>query len=360
MKPSYAKILSIALLVISIGLGYLVKVLLSRDSISSLVAVVLIIGIIGFYYAVRHLIYKKCPSLAPKKDIIDETDFSNTDDLVEIHRTVGSTILENVVGVMFAISCYNVWKNDRTGLIIVGMLALGALGLLILAYYPGTKEGQVHPKATAADIVKSHRHRVRAVALGLFSLAFAFYTGKHLALIGCGFYIAIRLIFSLVFKGVHEPQDKDGKFSIAAVKVTHTPVAIALEAVTTLILIGAWVATLYTHQLEGKGILDYPIIDMACYSALAVVALTIPYFPRWMDRSEAFVNSKQLLENIKLYRILAIGLSIATLMAVYLHYEGTYGFLDTIARQIFTFILFADIYMRHTVRNDLKKNNNAQ
>ena len=280
--------------------------------------------------------------------------------MVEIPRTVGSTILEQVVALMFAASCYKVWTNDRIGLIIVGMLAVGAFVLLLLAYYPGSKEGQVHPQATAADIVKSHRHRVRAVALGLFSLAFAFYTGKHLALIGCGLYIAIRLIFSLVLKGVHEPQDTDGKFSVAAVKVTHTPVAIALEAVTVLILIGAWAAALYTHQLDGKGILDYPIIDMVCYSALAVAALIIPYCPRWMDKSEAFVNSKQLLENIKLYRILAIGLSIATLMAVYLPYKGTYGFLDTIASQIFTFIFFTDVYMRHTVRNDLKKANTAQ
>ena len=99
---------------------------------------------------------------------------------------------------------------------------------------------------------------------------------------------------------------------------------------------------------------------MVCYSVLAVVALIISYCPRWMNRSEGFVNNRQLIENIKLYRILAIGMAIAALMAVYLPYKGTYGFLDTIARQIFTFILFVDLYFRNRVRNELKKNNTAQ
>ena len=79
-----------------------------------------------------------------------------------------------------------------------------------------------------------------------------------------------------------------------------------------------------------------------------------------MNRSEGFVNNRQLLENIKLYRILAIGMSIATLIAVYLPYKGTFGFLDTIASHIFIFILFADLYMRNRVRNELKKTNTAQ
>ena len=360
MKTNNAKILSIALFVISLGLGYLVKELLSREAISSLVALVLIIVIIGFYYGARHIIYKKCPSLAPKEDKIEETDFSNTDDMVETPRTVVSTIIEIAVAAMFALSFYKVWTNDRIGLLIVGILAVGAAGMLILAYYPNSKEGEVNPKATAADIVKSRRMRVRSVALALFSLVFAFLPHTHLALIACGLYIVIRLIFSFTLKGVPEQQDKNSRFNIAEVKVTHTPVALAVEAVTILILIGAWAAAHYTHQLEGKGLLDFPIVEMVCYSVLAVVALIIPYCPRWMNRSEGFVNNRQLLENIKLYRILAIGMSIATLIAVYLPYKGTFGFLDTIASHIFIFILFADLYMRNRVRNELKKTNTAQ
>ena len=348
MKLTNAKILSIALFIISLGLGYLVKELLSREAISPLVALVLIIVIIGFYYGARHIIYKKCPSLAPKKDKIEETDFSNTDDMVETPRTVMSTIIEIAVAAMFALSFYKV------------LLAVGALGMLGLAYYPNSKEGEVNPKATAADFVKSHRMRVRSVVLALFSLAFCFLPHTHLALIGCGLYIAIRLIFSFILKGVPEQQDKNSKFNIAEVKVTHTPVALAVEAVTILILIGAWAVAHYTHQLEGKGLLDFPIIEMICYSVLAVVALIIPYCPRWMNRSEGFVNNRQLLENIKLYRILAIGMSIAVLMTLYLPYKGAYSILDTISRQIFTFILFTDLYMRNRVRNELKKANTAQ
>ena len=360
MKQTNTKILSIALFIISLGLGYLVKELLSREAISPLVALVLIIVIIGFYYGARHIIYKKCPSLEPKKDKIEETDFSNTDDMVETPRTVVSTIIEIAVAAMFALSFYKVWVNDRIGLLIVSLLAVGAAGMLLLAYYPNSKEGEVNPKATVADIVKSRRMRVRSVALALFSLAFAFLPHTHLALIGCGLYIVIRLIFSFVLKGVPEQQDKNGRFNIAEVKVAHTPVALALEALTILILIGAWVMAHYTHQLEGKGLLNFPIIEMVCYSVLAVAALIIPYFPRWMNRSEGFVNNRQLLENIKLYRILAIGMSIAVLATVYLPYEGTYSFVDTAARQIFIFILFADIYMRNRVRNELKKGNTDQ
>ncbi len=360
MKLTNAKILSIALFIISLGLGYLVKELLSREAISPLVALVLIIVIIGFYYGARHIIYKKCPSLAPKKDKIEETDFSNTDDMVETPRTVMSTIIEIAVAAMFALSFYKVWTNDRIGLFIVSILAVGALGMLGLAYYPNSKEGEVNPKATAADFVKSRRMRVRSVVLALFSLAFCFLPHTHLALIGCGLYIAIRLIFSFILKGVPEQQDKNSRFNIAEVKVTHTPVALAVETVTILILIGAWAVAHYTHQLEGKGLLDFPIIEMICYSVLAVVALIIPYCPRWMNRSEGFVNNRQLLENIKLYRILAIGMSIAVLMTLYLPYKGAYSILDTISRQIFTFILFTDLYMRNRVRNELKKANTAQ
>ena len=94
---------------------------------------------------------------------------------------------------------------------------------------------------------------------------------------------------------------------------------------------------------------------MICYSVLAVVALIIPYCPRWMNRSEGFVNNRQLLENIKLYRILAIGMSIAVLMTLYLPYKGTYSILDSISRNLYIFILFADLYMRNRVRNELKK-----
>lgn len=360
MKLTNAKILSIALFIISLGLGYLVKELLSREAISSLVALVLIIVIIGFYYGARHIIYKKCPSLAPKKDKIEETDFSNTDDMVETPRTVVSTIIEIAVAAMFAFSFYKVWINDRIGLLIVSLLAVGAAGMLLLAYYPNSKEGEVNPKATAADFVKSHRMRVRSVALALFSLAFCFLPHTHLALIGCGLYIAIRLIFSFILKGVPEQQDKNSRFNIAEVKVTHTPVALAVEAVTILILIGAWAVAHYTHQLEGKGLLDFPIIEMICYSVLAVVALIIPYCPRWMNRSEGFVNNRQLLENIKLYRILAIGMSIAVLVTLYLPYKGTYSIMDTISRNLYILILFADLYMRNKVRNELKKTNTAQ
>lgn len=355
MKNNHAKILSVALFVISLGLGYLVKELLSKEAISPWIALLLIVVIIGFYYGARHVIYKKFPSLAPPKEKIEDIDLSNTDDMVETQRTVASTIIEIAVAAMFAVSCYHVWTTDKIGSIIVGLLAIGAGGMLLMAYYPDSKEGEVHPKATAADIVKSNRLRVRAVALALFSLAFAFYPGPHLALIGCGLYLAIRLIFSFILKGVPEPQYKNSRFNIAEVKVAHTPVALAYEAATVLILIGAWAAAYYTHQLEGKGLLDFPIIDMVCYSVLAVVALIIAYCPRWMNRSEGFVNNKQLLENIKLYRILAIGLSVAVLMAVYLPYKGTYSILDTISNNVFIFILFADIYLRHTIRNDLKK-----
>lgn len=360
MKLTNAKILSIALFIISLGLGYLVKELLSREAISPLVALVLIIVIIGFYYGARHIIYKKCPSLAPKKDKIEETDFSNTDDMVETPRTVMSTIIEIAVAAMFALSFYKVWTNDRIGLLIVSLLAVGALGMLGLAYYPNSKEGEVNPKATAADIVKSHRMRVRSVALALFSLAFCFLPHTHLVLIGCGLYIVIRLVFSFILKGVPEQQDKNSRFNIAEVKVTHTPVALAVEAATILILIGAWAAAHYTHQLEGKGLFDFPIIEMVCYSVLAVVALIIPYCPRWMNRSEGFVNNRQLLENIKLYRILAIGMSIAVLVTLYLPYKGTYSIMDTISRNLYILILFADLYMRNRVRNELKKTNTAQ
>ena len=360
MKLTNAKILSIALFIISLGLGYLVKELLSREAISPLVALVLIIVIIGFYYGARHIIYKKCPSLAPKKDKIEETDFSNTDDMVETPRTVMSTIIEIAVAAMFALSFYKVWTNDRIGLLIVSLLAVGSLGMLGLAYYPNSKEGEVNPKATAADFVKSHRMRVRSVALALFSLAFCFLPHTHLVLIGCGLYIAIRLIFSFILKGIPEQQDKNSRFNIAEVKVTHTPVALAVEAVTILILIGAWAVAHYTHQLEGKGLLDFPIIEMICYSVLAVVALIIPYCPRWMNRSEGFVNNRQLLENIKLYRILAIGMSIAVLVTLYLPYKGTYSIMDTISRNLYSLILFADLYMRNKVRNELKKTKTAQ
>jgi hypothetical protein len=360
MKTNNAKILSIALFVISLGLGYLVKELLSREAISPLVALVLIIVIIGFYYGARHIIYKKCPSLAPQKDKIEETDFSHTDDMVETPRTVMSTIIEIAVAAMFALSFYKAWTNDRIGLLIVSILAVGAVGMLILAYYPNSREGEVNPKATAADFVKSRRMRVRSVALALFSLAFCFLPHTHLALIGCGLYIAIRLIFSFILKGVPELHDKNSRFNIAEVKVTHTPVALAVEAVTILILIGAWAVAHYTHQMEGIGLLDFPIIEMVCYSVLAVVALIIPYCPRWMNRSEGFVNNRQLLENIKLYRILAIGMSIAVLVTLYLPYKGTYSIMDTISRNLYIFILFADLYMRNRVRNELKKANTAQ
>ena len=76
MKSKYSKILAIVLLVISLGLGYLVKELLSRETISPMVALVMIIVIIGFYYGARHIIYKKFPSLAPPKDKIEEIDLN--------------------------------------------------------------------------------------------------------------------------------------------------------------------------------------------------------------------------------------------------------------------------------------------
>ena len=360
MKSNYSKILVIVLLVISFGLGYLVKELLSRETISPPVALVMIIVIIGFYYGARHIIYKKFPSLAPKKDKIEETDFSNTDDMVETPRTALSTIIEIAVAAMFALSCYGVWINDKIGLLIVGLLAVGAAGMLLVAYYPNSKEGEVNPKATAADIVKSRRLRVRAVALALFSLAFSFLPHTHLALIGCGLYIAIRLIFSFILKGVPEQKDKSSRFNITEVKVTHTLGAFAFEAATVLILLGSWAAAHYTYQLRGTGLLDFPIIEMVCFSVLAVVALIIPYCPRWMNRSEGFVNNLQVLENIKLYRILAIGMSIAVLLTVYLPYKGTYSILDTISRHFWVIILFAEIYMRDKIRNGLRETDTDQ
>ena len=168
------------------------------------------------------------------------------------------------------------------------------------------------------------------------------------------------IICSFILKGVPEQKDKSSRFNITEVKVTHTLGAFAFEAATILILLGSWAAAHYTYQLRGTGLLDFPIIEMVCFSVLAVVALIIPYCPRWMNRSEGFVNNLQVLENIKLYRILAIGMSIAVLLTVYLPFKGTYSILDTISRHFWVIILFAEIYMRDKIRNGLRETDTDQ
>ena len=339
---------------------FVLKELHSREIISSRIALGLIVGVGVVFFAVKRIISKKYPSLAPPKDEMEDIDLSNTDDMVEVPRTVGSTILELVLAALFAVACYKAWVTDKTLLIFVGLLAIATGIMLLLAYYPTSKEGEVNPKATAADIVISRRMRVRSVAMALLALGVVFLPMRYSFIIICTLYVALRLIFSLIIKGASDQPDGASKFNINEVKVHHTPAAIAYEAVTILLLIGAWVAAYYTHLFEGKGILNLSGVEMICCSALTVIALIITYCPRWMNRSESFVNSQQLTKCIELYRFLAIGFAVATLTVVYLPYKGTNGLMDTIAQDIFIIIIAIDIIYRQKIRRELVKSTSSK
>ena len=262
---------------------------------------------------------------------------------------------------MFAVACYKTWTVDKTLYIFLVPLAITAGGMLMVSYYPDSKEGEIHPKASAADIVKSRRMRVRSVALALFSLAIVFLPWKmkgtgNFAFIGCILYVALRLVFSLVIKDAPNQQNGAGKFNINEVRVPHTLAALAFEAVTILILIGTWYAAWRTRLLAGKSIMDLSIIQMIFYSVLAVIALVIAYCPRWMNRSLSFTNSRQLIKNIELYRILAIGCAVAAMLVVYHPFKGTIGVMDFIARHFFVVFLFIELYYRNLIRNEMKDN----
>lgn len=359
MKTS--KIVNIALAVVSLILILVIKELLSRDIINDGVAWALGAGVFVFFFAAKRIIYKKYPSLAPPKQETEDIDLSNTDDMVELPRTVGSTILEIVLAAMFAVACYKTWTVDKTLYIFLVPLAITAGGMLMVSYYPDSKEGEIHPKASAADIVKSRRMRVRSVALALFSLAIVFLPWKmkgtgNFAFIGCILYVALRLVFSLVIKDAPNQQNGAGKFNINEVRVPHTLAALAFEAVTILILIGTWYAAWRTRLLAGKSIMDLTIIQMIFYSVLAVIALVIAYCPRWMNRSLSFTNSRQLIKNIELYRILAIGCALAAMLVVYHPFKGTIGVMDFIARHFFVVFLFIELYYRNLIRNEMKDN----
>ena len=357
MKTS--KIVNIALAVVSLILILVIKELLSRDIINDGVAWALGAGVFVFFFAAKRIIYKKYPSLAPPKQETEDIDLSNTDDLVELPRTAGSTILEIVLAAMFAVACYKTWTVDKTLYVILIPLAITVCGMLGVAYYPDSKEGEIHPKATAADIVKSRRLRVRSVALALFSLAIVFLPWKgsgNLTFIGCILYVALRLIFSFFIKGAPNQQNGASKFNINEVRVPHTFSAFVFEAVTILILVGSWYAAWHTRQLAGKSILDLTIIQMICYTVLAIIALIITYCPRWMNRSESFTNSRQLIKNIELYHLLAVGCAVAAMLVVYQPYKGTIGPIDFISQHFFAVILFIDLFYRNLIRNELKDN----
>lgn len=351
------RIVNIALGVVSLVLVLIIKELHSTHIINSGVALALCGGVFVFFFAAKRIIYKKYPSLAPPKQETEDIDLSNTDDMVELPRTIGSTILEIVLAAMFAVACYKAWTVDKVLYVFIIPLAITVCGMLGVAYYPDSREGEIHPKATAADIVKSRRLRVRSVALALFSLAIVFLPWKgsaNLTFIGCILYVALRLIFSLVIKGAPNQQNGAGKFNINEVRVPHTLSAFVFEAVTILILAGTWYAAWHTRQLAGKSILDLTVIQLICYSVLAVIALVITYCPRWMNRSESFTNSRQLIKNIELYHLLAVGCAVAAMLVVYQPYKGTIGPMDFIAQHFFAVILFIDLFYRNLIRNELK------
>ena len=252
--------------------------------------------------------------------IEESVEKSATDSRTRLPRTLVGTLCELVTVCIVAYALYRAWTLDQRlyGIIVFSVLALG---MLYMAYLPNLEKNLDEPGNKKAYLALGNKIRVRAFVCALLALLLTycydqdmFYNWRHICLAFSLLFIVMSFILSYLSYRSSTLMAKENHYNPADKTVVRTVEGSIFEIATILFLIGAWCAAAINHQLSGKGILDIPVADLTVCSILAIGALVLAYFPKWMGNASNFKNDRQVLLDIRRHRIYAVAFALLALV----------------------------------------------
>ena len=293
--------------------------------------------------AIEVFLNTKFPELFPKSDkekavekMIQDIEDGTVDEEVDLPRTPGSTLWEILTVGVVAYAFYRAITLDQRLLPVI-IFSVIALGLLFIAYMPSIKKKEVDASNMPAIRTLGYERRVFALfaaTAGLMTTYFYYEDGYSLRwrplILSIGLmYVVFFIIRILVSRRSASLMARLNNYNPADIRVVHTFEGALFEAVTMLMLIGAWCSAALNHQLAGKGILDIPVIDLIILSAFAVGLLILAYFPKWMRGAGTFKNDDQVLDHIRWHRIIAVASALTAMIITFIPNldEKTLGYL---------------------------------
>lgn len=331
MNPRIKKILLFAPIIFSLILIFCIRELLHKDIINPALALILLIVAIGLGYLAKRFMRHEYPELAPPKEDVEaelEELMQESDNTVDLPRTPVSTLFEVLTAGLFAVAVYRVIALGCYMLLIpIAIAAIYAFFQLLRVYYTDvSKDLNEQDIATMCNAI-SLKRRVRALYFGLVALVMTFvgypdgdYSWRNVFVSAALLYLPVFSILRLLTPG-HIKLSADGKeISLSQMKVFRSLDGNIYEIVTIVLLISAWGVATYNHQFAGKGILDEPLTELILCSVLAIGALVLAYFPKWMGNALFFTNTQQVSIDVKRHRVLAVEIAVLALLIPFLPY----------------------------------------
>ena len=320
--------LLIAVIVSLIAIGVISE---SKDN-EWLMWLILGVGYI-LMFVIENFLCEKFPEVFPTTEkekefmrMIEEiAEKEENDSPVVLPRTWVGTLCELATVSIVAYALYRAWTLDQR---MIGVLGLSFLALAFLygAYHPNFLKKQLDvPSDMKACLVIADKSRVRAIFGALCALLLTFFYDQDMFYRWrpiCIGVILLLLIMSLILNYLSRRSSaltvKENNYNPAEKKVMRTVEGSTFEIATILFLIGAWCTAAINHQLSGKGLLDIPVADLIMCTTVAIVALVLSYFPKWMGNAASFKNDRQVLLDIRRHRIYAVVFAFLALMILFI------------------------------------------
>ena len=301
-------------------------------------------------FVIEDFLCRKFPEVFPttKKEkevmqmIEDSVEKSETGSPARLPRTLVGTLCELVTVGILAYAWYRAWSVDQRLYAIIVFSVL-ALGMLYMAYLPNLEKNLDEPGNMKAYLALGNKSRVRAILCALLALLLTYcyeqdmhYNWRHISLAFSLLFIVMSFILSYLSNRSSALMAKENHYNPADKKVVRTVEGSIFEIVTILFLTGAWSAAAINHQLSGKGILDIPVADLIVCSILAIGALVLAYFPKWMGNAGNFKNDRQVLLDIRRHRICAVAFALLALVIPFIPNAD-----DKVLGTIYLVVIFA-------------------
>ena len=356
MKPITEPKMKVLRYVYAVFLCLVIAALIALDVFSHkwMMYVFIVVGVI-LGMVIEDFLKKKFPKTFPPSEmdlkaeqLIKEIEEEKVEETVKLPRTVFGTLCEIVTVGIIGYALYRAWTLDQRLAPIIS-LSVVSLWVLFSSYFTDIKKKDDDPRDLSAKIALVNSRHVNAIFGALITLLMTyffdqdmFFRWRPLYMI-CILLLAARAyILHFLSKRSAAMMSRINKYNPADIRVVHTVEGTTFEILTLILLIGAWCAAAFQHQLAGKGILDIPIADLIMCSALAVGMLILAYFPKWMSGASTFKNNDQVLSSIRRHRIIAVIFALFALIIPFIPdvTEKKLGYLYIIVLAIVSYFQF--------------------
>lgn len=342
--------------VYAVLLCLIIAVLIESDVFSRkwMMYVFIVAGVI-LGMVIEDLLKRKYPKTFPPSEadkraekLIKEIEEEKVEETVKLPRTVFSTLCEILTVGIIGYAIYRAWVLDQR-LTPVITLSVITLWLLFSSYFTDIKKEADDPRDLSSKMALVNSRHVTALFAALATLLLTYFFDQETYFRWRPLYMICVLLFAarayiqhFLSKRSAAMMARINKYNPADIRVVHTVEGTAFEIVTVLLLIGAWCAAAFKHQLAGRGILDIPVADLIMCSALAISMLVLAYFPKWMSGANTFRNNDHVLSSIRRHRIIAVILALFALIIPFIPdvTEKKLGYLYIIVFALVTFFQF--------------------